>query len=165
MRKNSNLLKLTIVIAFVVLTATASADFYVCGDADASGGVDIDDVVCLISYIFNGGPEPAPYESGDADGSGAVDIDDVVYLINYIFNGGPEPICPYGTMTDFDGNVYRTIKIGDQWWMMENLRVTHYRNGDPIPNVTDAVEWIGLFTGKLRNCSNESKIRFVRNGD
>ncbi len=69
---------------------------FVCGDADASGAVDIDDVVYLINYIFAGGTAPVPYESGDADCSGDIDIDDVVYLINYIFAGGPEPCaeCP-----------------------------------------------------------------------
>jgi hypothetical protein len=64
---------------------------YVCGDADASGEVDIDDVVHLIAYIFSGGPAPDPYESGDADCSSSVDIDDVVYLIGYIFSGGNAP--------------------------------------------------------------------------
>jgi hypothetical protein len=64
---------------------------YVCGDADASGEVDIDDVVYLITYIFSGGPPPDPYESGDGDCSGDVDIDDVVWLINYIFAGGNAP--------------------------------------------------------------------------
>ncbi|MBU2100220.1 dockerin type I repeat-containing protein, partial [Candidatus Micrarchaeota archaeon] len=65
----------------------------VCGDADGSSAVDIDDVVYLINYIFAGGPEPVPYWTGDADGSTAIDIDDVVYLINYIFSGGPAPVC------------------------------------------------------------------------
>lgn len=69
---------------------------YLCGDADASGSVDIDDVVYLIEYIFRGGPPPIPYEAGDADCSGAVDIDDVVYLIDYIFGGGPAPCDPNG---------------------------------------------------------------------
>jgi hypothetical protein len=64
---------------------------YVCGDADGSSAVDIDDVVYLIAYIFSGGLEPVPYQSGDADCSGAVDIDDVVYLISYIFSGGNTP--------------------------------------------------------------------------
>jgi uncharacterized protein (TIGR02145 family) len=60
-----------------------------------------------------------------------------------------------GTVTDIDGNVYQTIKIGDQWWMAENLKVTHYRNGDPIPNVTDAGVWSGLDTGACCNYNNE----------
>ena len=51
------------------------------------------------------------------------------------------------TMTDIDGNVYPTVKIGSQWWMAKNLKVTKYRNGSSIPNVTDNSEWAGLSTG------------------
>ena len=51
------------------------------------------------------------------------------------------------TVTDIDGNVYQTVQIGDQVWMAENLKVTHYRNGDAIPNVTSNSEWAGLSTG------------------
>jgi hypothetical protein len=67
-----------------------------CGDVDGSDGVDIDDIVYLIAFIFSGGPPPDPYENGDANCSDAVDIDDVVYLISFIFTGGPEPCsdCP-----------------------------------------------------------------------
>jgi len=64
---------------------------YICGDADGSEEVDIDDVVYLIAYIFSGGPPPDPYESGDADCSGDVDIDDAVSLIAFIFSGGNSP--------------------------------------------------------------------------
>jgi hypothetical protein len=62
-----------------------------CGDVNASGGVDIDDVVFLISYIFAGGFAPDPISVGDVDESGGIDIDDVVYLIAFIFAGGPAP--------------------------------------------------------------------------
>lgn len=73
--------------------ATTEGSYCVPGDANESGGVDIDDVVYLISYIFSGGPPPVPEICcGDANGSYAVDIDDVVYLIAYIFSGGPEPV-------------------------------------------------------------------------
>lgn len=45
------------------------------------------------------------------------------------------------TVTDADGNTYQTVLIGTQEWLAENLRVTHYRNGDPILNITDATQW------------------------
>ena len=51
-----------------------------------------------------------------------------------------------GTLSDFDGNIYKTVKIGDQWWMAENLKVTHYRNGDSILNITNNDEWAHLDT-------------------
>jgi len=51
-----------------------------------------------------------------------------------------------GPLTDIDGNVYQTVLIGDQWWITENLKVTHFRNGDPIPDVTDATAWAALST-------------------
>jgi uncharacterized protein (TIGR02145 family) len=36
------------------------------------------------------------------------------------------------TVTDYDGNIYATVKINDQCWMAENLRSTHYADGAPI---------------------------------
>jgi len=53
----------------------------------------------------------------------------------------------FGTMTDQDGNVYRTVAIGTQIWTVENLKTTHYRNGDPIDNVTGDAAWAALTTG------------------
>ena len=60
-----------------------------------------------------------------------------------------------GTVTDFDGNTYQTVKIGNQWWMAENLKVTHYRNGDAIPNITDNTEWKNLTSGAYCNYDND----------
>jgi uncharacterized protein (TIGR02145 family) len=59
-------------------------------------------------------------------------------------------------VTDIDGNVYRTVKIGDHWWMAENLKVTRYRNGDSIPIVTDNRAWESLTTGAICYFDNDS---------
>jgi uncharacterized protein (TIGR02145 family) len=56
----------------------------------------------------------------------------------------PEP--DPGTISDYEGNVYKTVTIGKQTWMAENLRNTHLGNGEPIPEVTNASEWDTLYT-------------------
>ena len=52
-----------------------------------------------------------------------------------------------GTIRDVEGNAYRTIQIGTQRWTAENLNVSHYANGDPLPEVQDPNEWVSLTTG------------------
>lgn len=48
---------------------------------------------------------------------------------------------PYGTLTDQEGNVYKTVIIGTQEWMAENLNTSIYRNGDSIIHSVDNQDW------------------------
>ncbi len=69
-----------------------------------------------------------------------------------VFNTG----LTYGTIVDVDGNSYKTIQIGTQTWMAENLRVTKYRDGSNIPNIKNNIELandtIGAFC-YFQNCN------------
>ena len=64
------------------------------------------------------------------------------------------PDLKYGSMTDQEGNVYKTITIGTQTWMAENLRTIHYRNGLEINKVVDSTEWRKLKTGAYCDYNN-----------
>jgi len=69
-----------------------------------------------------------------------------------------------GTLTDIDGNVYKIVKIGNKWWMAENLKLGKYRNNDPITYISqdkpDSV-WSNLNAGAY--CYFDEKYGFLYN--
>ena len=54
------------------------------------------------------------------------------------------PSIDYGSIKDSEGNSYKTVMIGTQVWMAENLRSVKYKDGTPIPLVTDNNAWSAL---------------------
>jgi uncharacterized protein (TIGR02145 family) len=69
------------------------------------------------------------------------------------------PNLTYGSMIDQEGNAYKTIVIGTQEWMAENLNTSIYRNGDAIPTDLSNTEWaatqLGAWTYYNDDMSNE----------
>jgi len=63
------------------------------------------------------------------------------------------------TVTDYDNNVYQTITVGNRVWMAENLKVTHYQNGDPIPTIESDNIWENISTGA--NCEYDNNASNV----
>jgi uncharacterized protein (TIGR02145 family) len=65
------------------------------------------------------------------------------------------PDLTYGTMTDQEGNVYKTIVIGTQEWMAENLNTSIYRNGDAIATNLDIIAWEATSSGAWSYYNND----------
>jgi len=63
-----------------------------------------------------------------------------------------------GTVTDIEGNFYKTVKIGSQWWMAENLKTTRYNDSTTIPLVTDSATWFNLNTPGYCWYNNDSSV-------
>lgn len=65
----------------------------------------------------------------------------------------------YGSLTDRDGNVYKTIPIGSQTWMVQNLKTTRYNDGTSIQHIVDGESWSNLSTPAYCWQEDESAYR------
>ena len=66
-----------------------------------------------------------------------------------------EPTNDPKSVKDIDGNIYTTVKIGDQFWTVENLRTTKYNDGTPIQPITNNNDWMALTNGSYCYYNNE----------
>ena len=75
--------------------------------------------------------------------------------INFTSNGAPVGTFQ-NNVSDIDGNIYKTVQIGTQVWMAENLKTTKYSNGSIIPNITDNAQWQNNITGAWAYYNNDA---------
>jgi hypothetical protein len=78
-----------------VLRVQPDVVFFIRGDSNADGRVDISDPVSMLGYLFRGGVPLRCYEAADANDDGKVDVSDPVYTLNYLFLGDDPPPAPF----------------------------------------------------------------------
>jgi len=99
----------------------------------------------LNGFVFNAGDELK--FTGYTYLSGIDIIDSPENDTSYEFQYTGKPCPSTSIVSDIDGNTYNTVLIGEQCWMKENLKTTTYRNGIPIPNVVDSLQWGSITYG------------------
>ncbi len=163
--------RILIVIAILISPILSQCDW------NEDGGISVLDVVYIIDCIHS---DCWDGTQCDWNSDGIINILDIIQIINCILsdcwdeqvigctdpeaiNYNPEATIDYGcsyyfsSVTDIEGTTYNTVLIGDHEWMAENLKVTHYQNGDDIPNIIDDFEWENLnFLGAYVDYNNES---------
>jgi uncharacterized protein (TIGR02145 family) len=74
-------------------------------------------------------------------------------------SNNPTPTQTPETVTDIDGNLYHTVTICSQLWMVENLKTTRYNDGSLIPLVTDSAEWVNSRTPRYCWYNNDTAYK------
>jgi uncharacterized protein (TIGR02145 family) len=143
---------------------------YITNYSAISGGIISSDggsAITAKGICWNTSPNPDITHSKTKDGKGVSNYrsriiglipNTTYYLRAYAINNAgvgygnelsfttlPETI--FGSVTDVEGNIYKTVTIGNQNWMAENLKTTKYSDGSPISNVTANHDWSSLTYG------------------
>jgi uncharacterized protein (TIGR02145 family) len=78
---------------------------------------------------------------------------------NIDFSAVGTPIGKFGNgVTDIEGNKYKTVILGKQEWMAENLKTTKYNDGSIIPLTIDTIQWVNKLIGAYCNYANKDSI-------
>jgi uncharacterized protein (TIGR02145 family) len=144
------------------VSVSSAVSAYVYGTVSSSGGGSS---VSETGFCYSTSPAPTIANNTVTTGSGSgnfqrsitgLSVSTTYYVKAYAIKSGTAyygnelsfttlslglPSAGIGTVTDIDGNVYNTITLGTQVWMVENLKTTRFRDGTVIPNVTDGAPW------------------------
>jgi len=115
-----------------------SCELHDIGDMNCDYTLNVLDIVLMANMVL----DDVYMEYSDVNSDGFLNILDLVIMVNWVLYGSP-----FDPITDIDGNLYETTLIGEQRWMAENLRVTHYNNGDDITTGYSGSEWTYITTG------------------
>lgn len=156
-----------------------SCEFPGLGDGNGDSQINVVDIVELVAIVL-AGDEYVFFM--DLNNDGLLNVIDVVILVDIILNPelmgcnlpgalnyNPDVIYYNGSclfppqLTDMDGNIYDTVLIGDQIWMADNLRVSHYLNGNPIFTGHANLEWAGIETGGYATIGNSNVYGYLYN--
>jgi len=85
----------------------------------------------------------------------ALSLVKIAFLVIALSGCKKDDTTPTG-ITDVDGNVYHSVIIGTQTWLVENLKTTKFRNGDPITNTTDVTAWATQTSAAYCNYDNST---------
>lgn len=152
--------QITVTTLAAAPTVTTSAVSSITNASATSGGTAASDASAPITsrgicWSTSHNPTIDDKKTSDGTGSGtftsnltALNPDVTYYVRAYATNStgtgyGNEVSFKSGSLivTDVDGNQYHTVTIGDQVWMVENLRTTKFRNGDAVPKATGNSNW------------------------
>jgi uncharacterized protein (TIGR02145 family) len=73
-----------------------------------------------------------------------------------LFSACKKDTVPDTAIKDADGNIYTEVKIGTQTWLLENLKTTKFRNGEPIPMITNNTQWNSSTTAAFCDYENNT---------
>ncbi len=143
-------------------SALTSESVVVGGNITSDGGGNI----TARGVYWGTSPNPTENKTNDGAGSGVFSSNltglsdgTVYYYRAYATNSSGttygQELSFITPVTDIEGNVYKTVKIGDQVWMAENLKSTKYNDEAPIPNVTSSDEWKVLGTPAFSWAGND----------
>ena len=124
---------------------TCFENSFILGDINNDSLINVQDIILLVGFVLQiDFPTDTKFMVADINGDSIINVQDIILLVNIIlWESEPEDVCE-----DIDGNVYETIQIGDQLWMAENLKVTHYNNGDAITHITNEEHWGSMDEGQ-----------------